>query len=249
MMTRYEITLRPDRPCIPRPEWGYRLYAALLEEAPEQFGSDVHRDTVTPLSQFLTVGKDMVTWTVNLLGEETEHSLSLLLEQQRSVWLKKDRLRLNVTDFRSESVRDVDNLFALSARQNGFHVLRFQTPTAFKSQGQYLNLPTSRLIVQSLLQKWNGCFPDCPIEDEDGQGMETIAAGLRCRRFQLKDRMYYLKGSSIPGFVGEMTLENRLSGFHRELADALLLFSGYSGIGIKTALGMGGVRHQMDVSR
>ena len=154
-----------------------------------------------------------------------------------------------VTDFRSESVRDVDDLFALSARQDGFHVLRFQTPTAFKSQGQYLNLPTSRLIVQSLLQKWNGCFPDCPIEDEDGQGMETIAAGLRCRRFRLRDQMYYLKGNSIPGFVGEMTLENRLSGFHRELADALLLFSGYSGVGIKTALGMGGVMHQMDASR
>ena len=243
MLTQYRLMLKPDQPCQPRMEWGYRLYAALLEEAPEQFGSDVHRDTVTPLSQFLTVGKDMVTWTVNLLGEETEHSLSLLLEQQRSVWLKKDRLRLNVTDFRSESVRDVDNLFALSARQNGFHVLRFQTPTAFKSQGQYLNLPTSRLIVQSLLQKWNGCFSDCPIEDEDGLGVETLAAGLRWRGFQLRDQSYRLKGSAIPGFVGRTVVENRLSGFHRQLADALLLFSGYSGVGIKTALGMGGVIH------
>ena len=44
--------------------------------------------------------------------------------------------------------------------------------------------------------------------------------------------------------MGELTLENRLSGFHRQLADVLLLFSGYSGVGIKTALGMGGVRRQ-----
>lgn len=249
MLTQYRLMLKPDRPYQPRLEWGYRLYAALLEQAPEKFGNDVHQDGVTPLSQFLTVGKESAVWTVNLLGERSEESLSRLLGQQESIWLKKDRVRLRVTDCRTENIQDVDDLFALSAWQDGFHVLRFQTPTAFKSQGQYLNLPTSRLIIQSLIQKWNGCFPDCPIEDEDGQGVDAIAAGLRCRRFRLRDQMYYLKGSSIPGFVGEMTVENRLSGFHRELADALLLFSGYSGVGIKTALGMGGVLHQMDVSR
>lgn len=244
MLTQYRLTMRPEQPCSPRPEWGYRLYAALLAEAPDSFGAGVHQDAVTPLSQFLTVGSDAVIWTVNLLGGESEESLSALLDRQDALYLKKDRVRLTVTDRRRDTIRDVDGLFARAAGKSGCHLLQFQTAAAFKSQGQYLNLPTARLIVQSLLKKWNGCFPECPIEDEDGQGMEALAAGLRCRRFQLRDRMYYLKGSSIPGFVGELTLENRLSGFHRELADALLLFSGYSGVGIKTALGMGGVRHR-----
>ena len=73
--------------------------------------------------------------------------------------------------------------------------------------------------------------------------MEALAAGLRHRRFQLRDRMYYLKGSSIPGFVGG-TDAGKLPGFHWEPAEALLLFSGYSGVGIKTAFGMGSVRHR-----
>ena len=137
-----------------------------------------------------------------------------------------------------------DELFALAAQGNSqLHRLRFCTPTCFKSVGQYLPLPTTRLIVQSLMKKWNGCISECPIEDEDGQGMETLAAGLRPRDFQLRSRTYYLKGNSIPGFVGELTLENRLNGFHRELADALLLFADFAGIGIKTTLGMGGVVH------
>lgn len=249
MLTQYQMTMVPDCPCSPRPEWGYQLYAALLEDAPEGFGAEVHQDAVTPLSQFLTVERDHVVWTVSLLGERSEQTLSPLLLRQDSVFLKKDQVRLHVAACRTERIRDVDTLFSLSAQQTGSHMLRFQTPTAFKSKGQYLNMPTTRLIVQSLIKKWNGCFPECPIEDEDGQGMEAIAAGLRCRRFQLRDQMYYLKGSSIPGFVGELTLENHLSGFHRELADALLLFSGYSGIGIKTALGMGGVRHQFTAGR
>lgn len=249
MLTQYQMTLEPAHTCRPCVEWGYRLYAALLEQVGEPFGSIAHRDAVTPLSQFLTIGKDSVTWTVNLLGAESERSLSLLLEQQRSIWLEKDRVRLDVTDCRADVLRDVEELFTRAARQEGYHVLRVQTPAAFKSQGEYLNLPTSRLLIQSLIRKWNGCFPDCPIEDEDGQGMEAVAAGLRCRRFQLWDQSYHLKGNTISGFVGELTLENRLTGFHRELADVLLLFSGYAGIGIKTALGMGGVVHQRKVRR
>ena len=246
MMTRYELALRSERPCAPAPEWGYRLYAALLQEAPEQFGADVHQDAVTPLSQFVTVGRNEVRWTISLLGEESERSLSPLLAQQRAIRLEKERLLLSVTDRRIECIRDVDELFARAANADGLHLLFFQTPTAFKSQGQYLNLPTTRLIVQSLIRKWNGCFPECAIEDEDGQGMEALAAGLRCRRFQLRNGSYHLKGSAIPGFVGELALENRLTGFHRELANALLLFSAYSGVGIKTALGMGGVRHSLE---
>ena len=73
--------------------------------------------------------------------------------------------------------------------------------------------------------------------------MEALAVGLRPRSFGLHDQTYYLKGNSIPGFVGELTLENRLDGFHRELANALLYFADFAGVGIKTTLGMGGVEH------
>lgn len=120
--------------------------------------------------------------------------------------------------------------------------LEFCTATAFKSAGESQILPTVRLILQSLILKWNGCFPQCQIEDEGGEGLEALSAGLVCREFSLRSAEYPLKGVKLPGFVGEMVLENHLKGFHRELANALLLFSGWSGIGMKTTLGMGGVR-------
>ena len=241
MLTRYRLTLSPDRPCRPRPEWGYRLYAALLEEVPAPFSDRVHQDAVTPVSQFLTVGDGPLLWTVTLLGGESEDVLGPVLERAECFHLQKDGVSLSIQARRVQGIPDVDGMLERGAAHSGVHRLRFCTATAFKSRGQYLNLPTARLIVQSLIKKWNGCFPDCPIEDDGGEGMEALAAGLRCGPFRLRDRMYYLKGSSIPGFVGELTLENRLSGFHRQLADALLLFSAYAGVGIKTARGMGGV--------
>ncbi|MEG1683003.1 MAG: CRISPR system precrRNA processing endoribonuclease RAMP protein Cas6 [Oscillospiraceae bacterium] len=245
MLTQYRLTLQPERPVSSRPEWAYHLYAALLAETPPSFGNALHRDAVTPVSQFLQVkGGGALLWTVNLLGGESEEVLSPILERQERFFLQKEELSLAITRRQRHSVPDVETLLAGVAACSGLHQLSFHTATAFKSQGQYQNLPTDRLIVQSLIKKWNGCFADCPIEDEDGQGVDALAAGLRCRQFHLSARSYFLKGNALPGFVGTLTLENRLSGFQRQLADALLLFSGYAGVGIKTTLGMGGVEHR-----
>ena len=242
MLTQYRLTLLPANPCRPRPEWGYRLYAALLAMAPAPFSVDVHEDGVTPVSQFLSrQGEDLI-WTMNLLGEDCRAALSPILEETREFYLEKDKVNLRVVDRRRERVPDVEALLDMGAAHSGLHRLYFCTATGFKSRGRYLNLPTARLIVQSLIKKWNGSFPDCVVEDEDGEGLDALAGGLRCRDFRLQSRMFYLKGSSIPGFVGDLTLENRLSGFQRDLANALLLFSGYAGVGIKTTLGMGGVK-------
>lgn len=244
MLTQYRLTLAPDRARRARSEWGYRLYASLLERAGEGFAEAAHRDAVTPVSQFLTVSPDAApVWTVSLLGEAAERALTDVLDAAEDFTLDKDGVTFRVAERTCRRVADVDALFAAAAQCGGRHRLLFRTAAAFKSQGRYLNLPTTRLIVQSLVKKWNGCVTECSIEDEDGEGLDALALGLRVAGFRLNDRLYYLKGSSIPGFTGELTLENRLSGFHRELADALLLFSAFAGVGIKTTLGMGGVEN------
>ena len=242
MLTRYEFLLQPDKACRPRQEWGYRLYAALLGEAPTEFGLEAHGGDVTPVSQYLKTGNDgRPVWSVALLGRSAENALCGPLEALHTLRLERDGVCFSVEMLSAEHIPDAETLLAAAAEHSGTHLLCFRTSTAFKSRGQYLNLPTTRLIVQSLLKKWNGCISECPIDDEDGEGMEAIAAGLRCRSFQIQDQTFYLKGNSVPGFTGRLTLENRLRGFHRQLADALLIFSGYAGIGIKTTLGMGGV--------
>lgn len=247
MLTQYRVELTPDQPCHSRPEWAYRLYAALLERAPASFGELVHEIRISPVSQYLDRREGRLLWTVTLLGQQAESVLGPLLQEQKPIGLEKDRVLLRPVLREVDHIADPEELFARSAG-TGFHHLEVRTAAGFKSRGQYQILPTSRLILQSLVKKWNGCVPECPIEDEDGEGVDALAAGLVCRRFQLRDRTYFLKGSAIPGFVGTLTMENRLSGFQRELTDALMTFSGYAGIGIKTSLGMGGVEQRRESS-
>ena len=244
MLTQYCFSLHVSDGTRPRPEWGYWLYAALLDRLPAEFGASVHNGETTPISQFVSVRRDGgCLWTVNLLGEDSENAVAPALDAAEAFALDNGRLRLTVEERRKRVIPDADALLQQAARSNGLHTLIFRTAAAFKSQGRYVSLPTERLILQSLLKKWNGSIPECPIEDEDGAGLDALANGLRFRGFRLRDGCYSLKGKRIPGFTGCLTLENRLEGFLRQIADALLIFSGFAGIGIKTALGMGGAEH------
>lgn len=236
LLTRYRLTLSAGRD-IPGPEWAYRLYAALLDDLPPAAGEAIHRGSA--VSQFLSPRGGSWCWSVNLLGEDGHRLLAPCLETRRTYRLKKLDITVRVEDLERESVADVETLFAPGP--DAPQVLRFCTPTAFKSRGQYVSLPTPWLLLQSLARRWNSAFPACPIIDEDGQGLQTLSEGLRFAHFRLESRAYRLKGSCIPGFVGEVAVENGLTGFHRQLAGLLLRFAPYAGVGIKTALGMGGV--------
>ncbi|MBR4544397.1 MAG: CRISPR system precrRNA processing endoribonuclease RAMP protein Cas6 [Oscillibacter sp.] len=241
MLTQYRIQLIHDGQYSLTPEWAYALYAALLENAPPAFSERVHAAIVTPVSQFLRVDHGRLLWVVNLLGNASEDALSGYLESVQSVTLTRKRVRLHVSGRERRFVPDVEALLSATDGKSGAYTLRFLTPAAFKSREKYRNFPDSFLILQSLMKKWNACIPECLIEDEDGEGIQAMADGLSFRHFWIRDSAYHLKGNQIPGFVGEFVIENHLRGFQRQLADAILFFSNFAGVGIKTALGMGGV--------
>ena len=241
MLTQYRLGLIHDGQPSPVPEWAYVLYAALLENAPPAFSERVHAAIVTPISQFLRIDGGRSLWVVNLLGNVSEEALSGYLESVETVALTRKRVRLRVADRERLFVPDVEALLSATERKSCAYTLRFLTPAAFKSRGKYRNFPDAFLILQSLMKKWNACIPDCPMEDEDGEGLRAMADGLSFRHFRIQDGAYSLKGNPIPGFVGELVIENHLYGFQRQLADTLLLFANFAGAGVKTALGMGGV--------
>ena len=243
MITRYRIELTPDRVAAFRPEWGYCLYAALMERVPQEYAQKTHQDGPSPISQYLCARDGRIFWNVTLLGEEAKEKLARHLEVETVYRLRQEPVELRIARCAQDEVATPEALFLRAAAASA-HTLSFNTPAAFKSRGEYEILPTPRLILQNLMNKWNACFPECLIEDEDGQGLGAMAKGLCCRRFRLHDQGYRLKRHVIPGFVGELTLENRLTGFHRQLAGVLLVFAGYAGVGIKTALGMGGTEHR-----
>ncbi len=241
MIERYELTLRPPAGVRPQWEWGYRLYGALLEQLPADFGRDLHADAITPVSQYALPREDgTLLWTVTLFGENAIAQAGPLLAAVEQFSLRAPKAVLRVVSRRRETIGSVEVLLARAEAAGNELSLTFVTPTAFKRKGRYVCLPEIALMLPNLVKQWNGCFPDCPIEDTDGEGVLALAEGLECTGLNLRSAPYYLKGSGITGCTGRLWLRNRSQGFHRTLTNALLLFGGYCGVGIKTTLGMGG---------
>ena len=72
--------------------------------------------------------------------------------------------------------------------------------------------------------------------------MWQISQGLQIVRYSLRSAIYYLENTRIIGYKGKITLIIRGPVELARLAGALLFFAEYAGLGVKTALGMGGVR-------
>ena len=181
------------------------------------------------------------------LGDEAREKLAPLLETETVYCLRQEQLKLRAERRAQEEIASLEVLFLRAAAASPLHTLSFNTPTAFKRHGveEYQILPTQRLILQNLMKKWNACPSlSASSRTRTGRAWKAMAKGLCCRRYRLHDQLCRMKRQTFPGFVGELTLENRLTGFHQQLAGVLLIFAGYAGVGIKTALGMGGTEHR-----
>lgn len=239
MITQYVITLKctPDHPLYA--DSAYRLYAHLLENLPQEDAQWLHEEGNRTISQFLRYNREKgcCFWTVNILFDEVAKFLCPLLDSLAEVSIENqsfpilDKIIRKITAelLLHQARKETDNKQTIS----------FLTTTSFKQNGRYAIFPQERLILQSLIMRWNEVFPQYVLDDEDA--FQAMLAGIHIVDYQLRTSRFSLKGVRIPGFMGSCVLEARLALPLMELWNTLLLFANYVGLGIKTGLGMGGV--------
>ena len=74
------------------------------------------------------------------------------------------------------------------------------------------------------------------------QAVQAMLAGLHIVDYRLHTVRYSMKQTKIPSFLGRIILEAHLPAPLLEMFRTLYVFAPYAGIGIKSALGMGGVK-------
>ena len=100
--------------------------------------------------------------------------------------------------------------------------------------------PSAELIIKSLIAKWNAACSEFAIDDDEL--LKLLLSGVSIAGYSLSSRDFRMKNQRISAFVGSIMLRAKLSEPLFRLYSTLLAFGGYSGVGIKTALGMGGVK-------
>lgn len=240
MISSYKLELKsPDCQRV-TPSDGYKLYSWLLSQIPGEYGEELHAQQGRPISQFLSFDREKKTslWHINLLSDETAELFSPVIEKAETIELHAGSVSVLSKEKQADtSFKDI----VLNGRKNSSNraELRFVTATSFKQAGRYVIFPQERLIVQSLVSRWNCFCKNYPLDDADALAM--LEAGLCISDYSLRSVRYRLKNVYIPAFVGTIVMTSHLPAPLAELWNSILTWAPYSGIGIKTALGMGGV--------
>ena len=100
--------------------------------------------------------------------------------------------------------------------------------------------PTPRLIFQSLMQKYDACSEQSSIFSEEL--LEEFENYTVVKGYRMKSTQYKIEQVRIPSFIGDLTLEICGSKQLANVAKMLVKFGEFSGVGIKTGMGMGAIK-------
>ena len=240
MIRRYRFSLAQDGG-QPLPSfWAYRLYAWMLEQVPRIYGQELHMEGETPISQSVCVDREtqQTVWTVQLLTDEMASVFSPVLEGLDCIQLHETQLQACLLE---KSETDGPRLLQQARQMEDQRRTRlcFATATAFKSDGRYAIFPQEKWLLQSLAMKWNLICPAMPLDDADA--FAALEKGLHIVDYSLRTVRYPLKNVKIPSFVGNIVVESRLPAPLQEIWQLLVCLASYTGVGIKTTLGMGSI--------
>ncbi|MDO8685412.1 MAG: CRISPR-associated endoribonuclease Cas6, partial [Clostridiales bacterium] len=228
-----------ERPSI---YWGYVLYGMLMQKVDRCFADYMHEQNLKPLCQHVICGKNNTAeWRINLLNEASAEAV-IPIFRDSAEWYSGSK----GTSFRFSGIelskpissKELCDKYFIDEKPKSNIEIIFKTPCSFKSDESYCIFPSAELTVKSLVNKWNAFTEDFVLDDEDA--LKELLGRTRIARYELKSVGYHIKGAVIPSFVGSIILSAKGPEPLMRLFNLIIAFAGYSGVGIKTALGMGG---------
>lgn len=241
MLTRVKYHLPPGLPLSSRS--APLFHGALMQRIDPAYGEILHRPELKPYSQYLDCGAERPVWVLQTLTADAAERLSpvLGLSAGDALLLEQKDLTVPIEAVERETLTPEalleQTFFADCPRSVR---LRFATPTAFKVQGRYQNYPSIRHLFGSLAQKYDAADSRTEISCEGL--LDDLERFVCVTGYHLRSVSYTIKGVAVPSFLGTMQL--RVSGPQQlvGLTHLLLRFGTYSGVGIKTAMGMGALQ-------
>lgn len=226
--------------------WGSILHGLLFELIDQRYTKEIHEGTIKPFTQFVYKNNETgdIVWRVNGLNEFAYKEIIKRLEDFESeyFYLKQKKIQIKIEKkniFGPFTYKEFcDRIFIENEFQNKIN-LDIITPCAFKQNDGYTYFPDLRLIYGSLLNRWN-IFADVFSLSHD-ESFEHIVNYSKILTYNLKSTTFHLEGIRIPAFKGKMCISLKGPNELKKIANLLLRYSIYTGVGIKTAMGMGGV--------
>lgn len=238
-MFRYDVYLSVMA-TAPSVNWGSVMHGILIEKLPTEWQQVLHNDQLRPLSQWVEpIDSSSFVWHISVLDDTLAEIISSFLQPENEFLCKHIQSSMKITDvqIKSTSITEYMKPFYLSEEPCSGVYLNFHTTTTHKSQGRYAVFPSIELIGKNLRNHFCSLEPSFVLADDEILGQ--ILEHTRIARYNLQSSYYSLEGSRIDGYTGHLLLRFDGPDPLKRLAGTLFSFAEWSGVGIKTALGMG----------
>lgn len=217
------------------------LHGVIMENISTEYADELHNNQLNPYSQYLTKDNNQWCWVVSAVGKEAiENIINVLNNASFSSFRLKHKNNALITIVKKElNTVSINELTSISIDDTKTIKINFSSPTAFKSNGIYINFPDVYLIYNSLIKKISKFVSSVSVNDEET--MQQLVESTRISSYNLKTASFNLEGRKITGFVGTITLYIKGPSIMKSYAKMLFKFGEYLGIGIKASLGMGAI--------
>ncbi|MDE7325625.1 MAG: CRISPR-associated endoribonuclease Cas6 [Lachnospiraceae bacterium] len=227
-------------------ELGYfqssNLQGVLMEQIDGCYAQKLHEQGIKPYSQYIT-GTDKKEWRVKTLTTEAYEQIMfpLLDSSFEEFYIEKKQIHVRICkkEINTISYQELLDEF-YSAPCSRYLNLEFLTPTSFKSAGRYIIMPDMHYIYQSLMNKYSAVSVDMDMYDEET--LHQLTSSSMITQYRLRSVSFPLEGIKIPSFKGEMRVKLNGTDTMAKYVRLLARFGEYAGVGIKTAIGMGGMK-------
>lgn len=214
----------------------------IMERINSEYAERLHGQGVKPYSQYCISRKESFNWTLATINKEAKEQLlnTFLDNDKDEFYLSYKDLSLKIIEkkFSSKSYEQLMEETYFSVCRPYINI-SFDTPTAFKANGKYQFFPTVQHLFYSLIQKYDTFSGETPIYSE--KLMEDINRYVEITRYDLKSTRFHLEGVKIPAFRGNISMRIHGPQLFTNLLHMLVSFGEYSGVGIKSAMGMGAI--------
>lgn len=222
---------------------GSLFHGAIIEILNSDYADELHRSQLHPYSQYLeNDSTGNVYWVVNCTNRKASDNILSPLLKLDSVFIKKLNREIRFVDktYREDEYQKFTESF-YNERASKYIDLKIKSPLSFKKNDEYTIFPDLRNFYKSLMNKYDEAMRESDSTIFDLSTLNELCEKTRIIRYNLRSCGFPLEGVVIPSFCGSISLKISAPQTLINFAHMLFRFGEYSGIGIKTSMGMGAV--------
>ena len=211
-----------------------KLNGFLMTKIPPETAELLHKKDLPRYSMFTLEQPNNIMFRLSVLSDEAT-PLYDAVKNTRLFDVDGIEGGVAVLDIVEHEKISVDELFGKPPSQ--FKML-FASPATYRHGSDYTNVFAIQPLLYSVTDKLR-LFENIDVTNAE---IKVLCETIKFPNYKLSSEEYKVKGGSIvPGFVGEMHV--KLCGTMEQNTRTIMLFryAQYTGLGAKTALGMGGV--------